>query len=94
MSEELKVAKKDGTKQDFDEGKLWNSLYYPARESHYGEDEAVELADEAKNKVIERLQQKEENVFTTEEIRTAAIEVLERIDTDVALMYETHLDLS
>lgn len=89
-----KVVKNSGEKEDFDEGKLWDSIYYPARESHYSEEEAVELADEAKQKVLERLEDHEDDIFTAEEIRTEVIEVLETIDTDVALMYETHLDIS
>lgn len=90
---DIKVVKDHGRKEEFDEGKLWNSLYYPARESHYSEDEAVELADEAKHLVLEWLEEHEDDVVTTEEIRTAAIEALEEVDMDVALMYETHLDL-
>ncbi|MFB6213916.1 MAG: ATP cone domain-containing protein [Candidatus Nanohaloarchaea archaeon] len=89
----MKVAKETGGKEELDEGKLWNSMYYPARESHYSDEEAVELADEAKERVLEWLKEHEDDVVTSEEIRTAVIEVLEEFDTGVALMYETHLDL-
>lgn len=91
---DAKIVKKSGIKEEFDEGKLWNSLYYPAREAHYEESEAVELADQAKQRVVEWIEDHEDNVVTAEELRKSVIEALEQIDTDVALMYETHLDLS
>lgn len=90
----MKVVKNSGVKQDFDEDKLWHSLYYPARESHYSEEEAMRLADEAREKIIEQLDNQQDQIFTAEEIRKAAIKSLEEIDTGVALIYEKHLDLS
>ncbi|MBY6293978.1 hypothetical protein GLU60_01160 [Nanohaloarchaea archaeon H01] len=89
-----KVVKQEGFKEELDEGKLWNSLYYPARESHYSEEEAVELADKAKHRVMEWVHNHEDNVLTAGEIREKAIEVLDQIDKDVSFMYEKHLDLS
>lgn len=89
----VKVVKKSGAKEKFDGGKLWDSIYYPAREAHYGESEAVELADQAKQRVVEWIEDHEDNVVTAEELRGKVIQALEHIDTDVALMYETHLDL-
>lgn len=89
-----KVVKNAGHKEELDEGKLWDSLYYPARESHYGEEEAVELADEAKHLIMEWAHRHEDEVLTTDEIRQKAIEVLEDIDDDVCFMYEKHLDIN
>lgn len=91
---EHKVVKQDGFKEELNEGKLWDSLYYPAREAHYDEDEAVQLADEAKHTIMEWLHHHEDKVITSQEIREKAIEALEELDEDVCFLYEKHLDLN
>lgn len=90
----MKIAKKDGSKEEIDEGKLWHSLYYPAREAHYGEDEAVELADNAKHQIMEWAHRHEDNVITSRELSEKAEKVLDSIDPDVALMYDKHLKIN
>lgn len=90
----VKIAKADGTKEELDEGKLWNSLYYPAREAHYGEDKAVNLADKAKHSILDWIRDHEDSVVTTQELRDKAEEVLKGLDGDVALMYDKHLDIN
>jgi hypothetical protein len=90
----MKVAKENGSKEDLDEGKLWHSLYYPAREAHYGEEEAVELADEVKHRILDWIKGHEDSVVTTRELREKAEGLLGDRDEDVALMYEKHLDIN
>ncbi|MFQ3275015.1 MAG: transcriptional regulator NrdR family protein [Candidatus Nanohaloarchaea archaeon] len=89
-----KIVKQEGFKEELDEGKLWDSIYYPARESHYNEDQAVELADKAKHRVIKWVHEHEDDVVTSGEIRDKVVEVLEDIDEDVCFMYEKHLDIN
>ncbi|MFB6116024.1 MAG: ATP cone domain-containing protein [Candidatus Nanosalina sp.] len=90
----MKVAKKDGSKVELDEGKLWDSLYYPAREVDYGKERAVEIADRAKHQVMEFIHEHEDNVVTTTEIAEKAQEALEDVDEHVRIMYEKHLDIN
>ncbi|QKQ98720.1 hypothetical protein GKQ38_04305 [Candidatus Nanohaloarchaea archaeon] len=90
----IKVAKRDGTKEELDEGKLWNSLYNPAKENHYQKEEAVELADEAKERLMTWITEHEDNVVTTKELAEKVEEVLAKLDEDVALMYDKHLDIN
>jgi len=90
----MKVAKQNGLKEELDEGKLWDSLYHPAREAHYGENEAVELADEVKHDLLEWMKHHEDNVFTTREISEKAEELLSKRSDEVALMYDKHLDIN
>lgn len=90
----LRITTSDGEKQPFDPGKLWNSIYYPAKEAHYSDEEAIELADRVKKDVRQELEQSEEETFHTEEVRSLVLESLENRDEDVAFMYRTHLDLS
>jgi len=90
----IRIVKKNGVKEELDEGKLWDSIYYPARECHYGEEEATGIADEAKEKVVRWMKDHDENVLTVKEIRETVIGVLEDIDEDVCFMYEKHLDIN
>lgn len=90
----MKIAKSDGTKEPLDEGKIWDSLYYPAREAHYDEDEAVDIADEAKNRLMEWIHEHEDNVVTSKELSEKAEEILRDIDDHVGLMYDKHLDIN
>lgn len=90
----VRVAKKSGLKEELDEGKLWDSLYWPAREAHYSDENAVELADEAKGRIMDWVHQHEDNVVTTRELRERAIEILDELDGDVSFMYEKHLDIN
>lgn len=90
----MKVTKQDGQKEGFDEGKLWDSLYYPARELDYDDQDAVDLADKAKHQIVDWVHNHEDNVITTKEIADKAKEVLRDIDDHVALMYDKHLDIN
>jgi transcriptional regulator NrdR family protein len=91
---EKKIVKQEGFKEKLDEGKLWDSIYYPARESHYNEEQAVDLADKAKHRIMEWIHEHEDDTLTSGEIRDKVVEVLEEIDEDVCFMYEKHLDLN
>jgi len=90
----MKVAKKNGHKEEFDEGKLWDSLYYPARELDYDDQEAVDLADKAKHRITDWVHRHEDNVVTTQELAEKAEGVLKELDEHVALMYDKHLDIN
>lgn len=90
----MKVCKRHGEKQAFDERKLYASIYYPAREAEYSEEEAEELAEQVVEQIKEWMDDHEDNVFTSEEVRQEARDRLESIDPDVAFLYETHLDIS
>lgn len=90
----MKVVNKDHQKEELDEGKLWNSIYYPAREAHYTENEAVEFADKAKHQIIKWVHEHEDDTLTTEELRDKVEEVLEELDEDVEFLYRTHLQIS
>ncbi|MFB6099821.1 MAG: ATP cone domain-containing protein [Candidatus Nanohalobium sp.] len=90
----IKVAKRNGLKEPLDEGKLWDSLYHPAKEAHYPEKEAVELADEVKHSLMDWMHSHDDNVFTTREIAERAEELLEERDDQVAVMYNRHLDIN
>lgn len=90
----MRVAKQDGRKVELDEGKLWESLYYPAREADYDKEDAVDIADEAKHRIMEFIHGHSDNVVTTREISGKAEEVLDDLDEDVKILYRRHLDIN
>lgn len=89
-----KVLKRHGEKERFDERKLYASIYYPAREERYTEEDAEELAADVTEAIKDWMADHADNVLTAEEVRDKTIELLEERDEDVAFMYQTHLDLS
>lgn len=82
-----KVVNNDGEKEDFDERKLYASIFAPARQTGYGIDEAEELADGVVDEVLAWAEDQEDNVFTADEIRDRVERILQKEDEDVAFMY-------
>lgn len=89
-----KICNTEGDKEAFDEEKVYQSIFRPAREKGYSEGEAGELAERVVDKVQDWLDDHEDNVVTSKELRQHVLELLKEEDEDVAFMYETHLDLS
>ncbi len=89
-----KICTKDGDKEDFKTDKAYHSVFYPARETGYTEEDADALAEAVVADLEDWMDDHEDDVLTTKEIRSKVLELLEDRDEDVAFMYETHLDLS
>lgn len=84
-----KIVKRKGEKEAFDERKLYASIFAPARQTGYTEQEAETLAENVTDQVKEWIHNHEDDVFTSDEIQAKVREVLEKEDTDVAFMYTT-----
>ena len=54
----------------------------------------MEIADQAKDQLMEWIHNHEDNVVTTKEISDRAEEILRGLDDHVALMYDKHLDIN
>lgn len=89
-----KICNKEGDKEPFDDRKVYASVFRPAREKDYSEDEAGELAERVTDTVKEWVDDHEDEFITTKELRQHVLKVLKEEDEDVAFLYETHLDLS
>ncbi|MDY6761576.1 MAG: ATP cone domain-containing protein [Candidatus Nanohaloarchaea archaeon] len=85
---------RDGEKEEFDQRKLYSSIYYPARVAEYDEQDAEDLAEDVCQAVVERVEEQEEPVVTSDELREMTIEELEDRDEEVAFLYDTHLDIN
>ena len=86
------VIKRKGHQEIYDEKKVYASVYSAALNCHYSEKKSEKLAErvmKAVNKLVES-----KRVFNSSSIRNFILGILERIDSDVALMYEHYLDLS
>jgi transcriptional regulator NrdR family protein len=94
MTDGNKICNRRGEKEEFDQRKLYASIYYPAREDEYSEKEAEELAEEVAEQVAEWIGEHEDNVVTSKEIRDKTKELLEERDDGVAFLYDTHLDIN
>lgn len=88
------ICNREGDKEQFDEEKLYNSILNPAREAGYDTDEAAEFAEMIVDEITDWIDDHEDNVVTSVEIREKVKELLVEHDEDVAFMYDTHLDLS
>jgi len=90
----MRIVNKDGQKEEFEDDKLFNSVYYPGREDELSEKEATDLADKVVYEVKAWISEHPDNVHTSEEVRKKIMDILERENEDVALLYRTHLDLN
>lgn len=90
----MKVVKNHGVKQEFQEDKLEDSVYYPAREADLEHEKACDLAEKVIYEIKAWMSEHSDNVFTSKEIREKALGILERENEDVCFLYKTHLDLN
>lgn len=88
------ICDRKGEKQPFDDHKLYASVYHPARECNYDEQEAEELADEIVDEVSVWIEDHEDDVITSKEIRHKVISLLNDHDEGIAFMYKSHLDIN
>ncbi|MDY6788939.1 MAG: hypothetical protein SVV03_03150 [Candidatus Nanohaloarchaea archaeon] len=89
-----KICNKQGEKESFDERKLYSSIYHPAMECGYPEDEAQELANDVCDEIIGWIENHDDNFVTSDEIRAKVIEILEDKDDRVAFLYDKFLDIN
>jgi transcriptional regulator NrdR family protein len=90
----FKLINKDGVREEFEDDKLYNSVYYAARECDISEEDASGLADKVLWEMKAGMTDHETNVFSTREIRTHVNHILEAENEDVAVHYMTHQDIN
>lgn len=88
----MHIVKRKGHKQDFDERKLYASVYAACLSAHDhpegGEATANLVCREIKNWM------KDKESVTSDQIFEEAVRELKYLNKDAALMYQTHRDLS
>jgi len=86
------IVKRRGYKQQFDEHKLYASIYAACLSSHIDKEEAASIASLVLKEIKKWIDDKEE--VTSDAIFKLAGEKLEHLNKDAALMYTTHRDIS
>ena len=88
----MHIVKRKGHKQEFDERKLYASVYAASLSAHVPVEEAETTANLVCREIKHWMSGKE-NV-TTDEIFKQTSEELMTLNKDVAFMYTTHRDIS
>ena len=91
LRKNLCVVKRHGHMQNYDERKVYASVYSAAMNCEYGEEKAEKIAGRIAKKIT-MLIRKSKVCLTSQYIREQVLKMFK--DKDVALMYKTHLDLS
>ena len=86
------ILKRKGHTQEFDERKLYASIYAACLSSHTPHQEAENMANLVTQEVKKWLANQEE--ITSDKIFKQAVVELEHLNKDAAFMYSTHRDIS
>jgi transcriptional regulator NrdR family protein len=93
MAREIKhIVKRKGKQEKYDSRKIYGSVYSAALNCEYGERKSERIAEKVTGKLNAWVRGR--RVISSEKIREMVIDILGKIDKDVALMYKHHLDLS
>lgn len=88
----IHVVKRRGHKQEYDERKVYASVYAACMNVHRSHEKAEEDAKKVVEKISEWIKERQE--VTSNEIFIKTADVLREVDEDAAFMYSTHRDIS
>lgn len=86
------TVKRNGLTQDFDERKIYASVYNASLNAHYSDEKAEGIAENVCMQVKKLM--KGVSHVDSSEIRDKIIEVLDDVDKDVCILYKHHLDIN
>ncbi|OGE38028.1 hypothetical protein A3B45_04310 [Candidatus Daviesbacteria bacterium RIFCSPLOWO2_01_FULL_39_12] len=86
------IVKRKGHKQEFDERKLYASVYAACLSAHVDKEEVEATANLVCREIKKWMSDREE--ITSDEIFRQAAEELMALNKDAAFMYTTHRDVS
>jgi transcriptional regulator NrdR family protein len=86
------IIKRKGHQENFDERKLYASIYSAARISGLKEKESERIASKIVTSITSLIKGK--GCVTSDSIFREAIKNLKKINKEIAFMYETHRDIS
>ncbi|MBI2673106.1 hypothetical protein HYX19_02500 [Candidatus Woesearchaeota archaeon] len=89
----MKLIVKREKLEEFDERKIYRSCYAVCLNAHYTKQNAKKVAT-AVTKLVVKWVKKEKGVINSKKIRAIMFKILNKIDPEVAFLYETHLDIS
>ena len=86
------IVKRRGHQQEFDEKKVYGSVYAACLSAHVKKEEAEKIADLVAKEVTKWVDEKEE--VSSDAIFKKVGEELETLNKDASFMYKTHRDIS
>ena len=88
----LKIVKRKGHAEIYDERKVYGSCYFACRSAHLSEKEAEEICNKVSATITKWINKKE--IVSSDEIFKLAAKELKKHNEDAAFLYETHRDIS
>ena len=89
---ELKIVKRKGHTELYDERKVYGSCFFACRNAHISEQEAEEICNKVSASVTKWASKKK--ILSSSEIFRFLIEELKKNNDDAAFLFETHRDIS
>ena len=89
---ELKIVKRKGHAELYDERKVYGSCFYACRNAHLSEKESEEICNKVSASVTKWISKRK--IVSSNEIFRLLIEELKKHNDDAAFLYETHRDIS
>lgn len=86
------IVKRKGHKQEFDERKIYASVYAACLSTGIKKEEAEATANLVTREINKWIDEKEE--ITSDQIFKKATEELQHLNKDASFMYKTHRDIS
>lgn len=93
LDAEMEIVDRHGEEQEYDERKVYASVYHPAREAGYSEEEAEALAEDVTDDVTTWVERHHREHVSSRELRAKIIQLLEAEDEDVAYNYRYDVEL-
>ena len=89
---ELKIVKRKGHAELYDERKLYGSCFFACRNAHLSDKEAGEICSKVSKLAAKWMAKKK--TASSGEISRFLAEELKKFNGDAAFLYETHRDIS
>lgn len=91
MAPKKLLVKRHGHMEEFDERKMYASIYSSALNAHLPDEEAESIADKVSKAVAKKL--KSVDAITSKDIREAVVEELGE-ESDIAFLYLNHYNIN
>jgi transcriptional regulator NrdR family protein len=86
------IVKRKGHKEEFDERKLYASIYAACMSLRSTNEEAELVADKVTKEIVEKIKDREE--ISSNELSRLAVGNLRNYNSDASYLYEHHMDVS
>lgn len=89
---ELKIVKRAGHTELYDERKVYGSCFFACRNAHLNEKESEEICRKVSASITKWIKSKK--IVSSSDIFNVLIQELKKHNEDAAFLYETHRDIS